>query len=134
MQTVIPVAIPSGSYSEFAPDDQPAVALLIAGTRMPAHHRPRPRTGFATTGSISLSMPPPRGIDRRMRRLRLPRVFPTDPSWLLNVRCLNGRLETCSVLRVPLANNPLLIVSVVSTHLLKLTCSPFCDCVIYCQW
>ena len=40
--------------------------------------------------------------------------------WCLNAHCLNSRSETRSVFRIPLANNPLLIVAVVGTQLLQL--------------
>ena len=40
--------------------------------------------------------------------------------WCLNAHCLNSRSETRSVFRIPLANNPLLIVAVFGTQLLQL--------------
>jgi Ca2+-transporting ATPase len=40
--------------------------------------------------------------------------------WCLNAHCLNSRSETRSVFRIPLANNPLLIVAVVGTQLLQM--------------
>ena len=39
---------------------------------------------------------------------------------VLERHCLNSRSETRSVFRIPLANNPLLIVAVVGTQLLQL--------------
>ena len=40
--------------------------------------------------------------------------------WCLNAHCLNSRSETRSVFRIPLVNNPLLVMAVIGTQLLQL--------------